>query len=119
MFGPMCSQRLRYTGISAPGVDGLPCDDHRHYHGFSGAGGEFERRSADEGIGRFVDALQVAQEPLAVDAPGCRFGEPDEGFHGFDLAEEEADIAEWMVSPVVQEVELPSSSSSQWRLGYS
>ena len=85
----------------------MPCDDHRHYHRFSGAGGEFERRSADEGIGRFfgsfVNALQVAQESLAVGAPGCRFGEPDEGFHGFDLAEEGTDIAEGVVSPVMQQ----------------
>ena len=45
----------------------------------------------------------MIQELLTPNQVGCNFGAPDNGFCGFDLAEERTDVAELVMSPVLQQ----------------
>ena len=74
------------------GVDGLPGDDHGHDRGFARAGGEFQGQSHKFGVGVVIGVGEMFQKTLA-DFAGLRgdFGQPDQRFDGFDLAEKGSD----------------------------
>ena len=92
--------------VRMPGcVDGLPGDQHGHDGRLAGAGGEFQRQSGKSRIGLFVGGVQVFEEPLSgVAEARCDFGQPDDGFRGFDLAEEGAEAVRLAGAPVLEEV---------------
>ncbi len=88
----------------ADSVDGLPGDEHRHYRGLAGAGGELQGESREPGVRLFAGLLQVIQDlPLVPPELRGDLGQPDEGLHRLDLAEERPDVAEVVAAPVPEE----------------
>ncbi len=86
------------------GIDGLPANDHGHDRGLAGSGSEFQRGPKDFWVGLPVDRREVIEEPLSFLSDTRRhFGEPDQRFDRFDLAEEGADSSEQMVPPVLEQ----------------
>src|SRR5271167_3655581 len=77
-------------------VEDLPGDEHGHDDGFAGAGGHLG-----------AEAGKVAAIAWDVDTSSFRgrgFGQPDEGFDGFELAEEEAVVFALLgVTPMFEE----------------
>ena len=88
----------------ADGVDRLPGDDHRHDGGLAGAGGQLQRETHQFRVRAVVGIGEVLEKPLARFAQlRGDLGQPDRGFHSFDLAEEGANIAELMMTPMLKE----------------
>ena len=63
----------------------------------------FKRETHQFGIGVLVGGGQVVEESLAALRLGRDLGQPDGGFHRFDLAEERADAAELVMPPVLEQ----------------
>ncbi len=76
-------------------VEHLPGDEHGHDDGLAAAGGHLAAQA--------VEGAAVAGHVDAGLAGRGRFGQPDERFDGFELAEEEAQLALLWVVPVGQQ----------------
>ena len=85
------------------GVDRLPGDQHRHDGGLAAARRHLHGDAQQLGVGLFVGAFEVFPELGVALLLARDFGQPDDGFRGFDLAEEGADALEVMVPPVRQQ----------------
>ena len=85
-------------------VDRLPGNDHRHDGGLAGAGGELQGQTHQLRVRAVVGIGEVFQKPLAG-LPQLRgdLGQPNGGFHGFDLTKERPNIAELVMTPVLEE----------------
>jgi hypothetical protein len=69
-------------------VQGLPGDQHGHDGRLAGTSGELERDAQKVGVYLGVHLSQPV--PVCL---WCDLGQPDRGFHGLDLAEEQAAAA--------------------------
>ncbi len=88
----------------ADGVDGLPGNDHRHDGGLAGAGGELQGQAHQFRVGAVVGIGEVLQKPFARLAQlRGDLGQPNCGFHSFDLAKEGPNIAELVMAPMLEE----------------
>src|SRR5579862_4757190 len=88
----------------AHGVDRLPGDNHRHNCRLASAGGELESDTREVGVGRKVGVVDPVEDTLITRPLMTRhFGEPDQRFNGFNLAEERAYAAEWIAAPMLQQ----------------
>jgi len=98
------AREARAGGV-AHRVDRLPGDDHRHHGGLAGPRRELERDPPETGVRVLAGALQRAQQFArpAIAAPGRHLGQPDQRLHGLDLAEEGAEVAEFVRSPVIEQ----------------
>ena len=59
-------------------------------------------RRISSGLASALGVAQIFQEGFAVRCFQSNFGEPDGGFHGFDLAEEGPDGVEVVMPPVLE-----------------
>ena len=89
---------------SAHRVDGLPGDQHRHNRGFSRACGQLQSEAHEFRVGIIVGIREVVQKAF----PGlpCLWrdlGQPNDSFHRLHLAEEGPDIAELVMSPMLEQ----------------
>jgi len=100
----------------AHGVDGLPRDDHGHDRRLARAGGQLERKSRQLRVGVLVGIVQVLQKALGGPVVGGDFGEPDQRFHRFDLAEEGAVAVERIVAPVLEQARRLGRHAPQRRI---
>src|ERR1035441_3026911 len=73
-------------------VEGLPSDEHGHDDVLAAAGGHLAGDAIQEGVGVFVGAANLVFDP-GVALALRHLGEVDEGFEGFDLAEEQFLVA--------------------------
>ena len=92
-----------FTRRTAHRIDGLPGDEHGHYRRLARAGGKFQRKPHQLGIGVPVRRSEMVENALAVFGEWCDLGEPDRGFHRLHLAEERPDTAELVMAPMLQQ----------------
>ena len=84
-------------------IDGLPGNEHGHYCRFACAGGEFQGKPHQLGIGVLVCSSEMIKNTFAVPGLGRDLGEPDRSFYRLNLAEEWSDAIELVMTPVLQE----------------
>ena len=84
-------------------IDRLPRDQHRHHGGFARARGQLQGKTKKLGVGVPVGVCKMLEQSLAglrlrgdLDQPNGRFGR-------FHLAEERADAAKLVVSPMLKQ----------------
>jgi hypothetical protein len=90
------------ASLASRRIDRLPCDEHGHDGGLACAGGEFQREPHQLRIGVFIRRSEMIQHTFAPVRLRGNLREPDRRFCGFDLAEERADAAERVLTPMLQ-----------------
>ena len=85
-------------------VDGLPCDDHGHDGGLSCAGGELQGQAGQLGVGVVVGVGETVEEsPSDLPELGRNLSQPDSRLNRLYLTEEGLDVAEVVVSPMLEQ----------------
>ena len=86
------------------GVDGLPCDDHGHDGGLAGAGGQLQRQARQLRVGVVIGVGEAVEEtPSDLPGLGGNLSQPDGRLDSLYLAEEGLDVAEVVVSPMLEQ----------------
>jgi hypothetical protein len=87
----------------AHGVDRLPCDNHRHNRGLSGAGCHFQREPDQFRVGLAIGGVDRPPQ-VPVLAPAARhLGQPDQRLDRLDLTKERPPIGKVMVAPMFEQ----------------
>ena len=88
---------------AAHGVDRLPGDQHGHDGGLAAPVASFSARRINSGLASLLAVGEMVEKALAGFGLWGDLGQPDRGFHRLHLAEERADAAELVMSPVLEQ----------------